>query len=64
MTTRRNQLLKLLANIDQNIAEAESLTVDVDLDATEKFLADRLLIELRESLERIKRLLQNERKKP
>ena len=61
MTTRCNRLLQLLANIDQQIAEAMLLEVDVDLDAAEKQRASELLSELRESLERIKRLLQNER---
>ena len=62
MTTRRNRLLNLLANIDQQITEAESLTVDVDLSEAEKQRASELLGELRESLERIKRLLKNESK--
>ena len=61
MSDKRTRLLTLLADIDQNIAEAESLTVDVDLGEAEKRRVDELLSELRESLERIKRLLQNER---
>ena len=57
MNVPRDRLLKLAADIDQQIAEAEALAADADLDEADRQRAVEQLTELRTVLERLQNLL-------
>ena len=60
MIDHRQRSLKLLARLDQDVAEAESLVSEFPLDDTKHQEAVDALTELRAARERLERLLGSE----
>jgi hypothetical protein len=58
MPNRRPQLLKLLSEIEQNIAEAESILAEAELTPDDRKWARAQLEFFRRSLARVERMLE------
>jgi hypothetical protein len=54
---KRQRILKLLADIDQEITEAEALAASLSTDDPDQQPVAAMLAELREALERVERML-------
>jgi hypothetical protein len=59
MPESRTKLLRMLAEIDQQIREAESLATDESLDADERGYAEAQLSFQRRALKRVEEMLNN-----